>query len=182
MGTICDKLNRDLGRYPPPARNPKDENGLPPTWSKSQIQGMLRNPKYTGYNVWNRHDKRKGRPLIRPARSGSGADPLPRGDRDQGAVRHGHRARQAQRDRPEAARTPRLPAANENRKGRLYPLRGRVRCSLCGRRMEGSHQRGNNWYRCRFVYNQAPWPPTPQDTHARSESRRRPSSPSCRTS
>jgi hypothetical protein len=27
---------------------------------------MLRNPKYTGYNVWNRHDKRTGRQTIRP--------------------------------------------------------------------------------------------------------------------
>jgi hypothetical protein len=36
--------------------------------------------------------------------------------------------------------------------GRLYPLRGRVRCSLCGRRTEGSHQKGSNWYRCQFVY------------------------------
>ena len=26
---------------------------------------MLRNPKYTGYNVWGRHDKRPGRPFIR---------------------------------------------------------------------------------------------------------------------
>lgn len=45
------------------------------------------------------------------------------------------------------------PQRTEHRKGRLYPLRGRVRCGLCGRRMEGSHQKGNNWYRCRFVYN-----------------------------
>jgi len=27
---------------------------------------VLRNPKYTGYNVWGRHDKRRGRPFIRP--------------------------------------------------------------------------------------------------------------------
>lgn len=35
---------------------------------------------------------------------------------------------------------------------RLYPLRGRVRCAICGRRMEGSHQKGSNWYRCQYVY------------------------------
>ena len=39
---------------------------LRPTWSRSQIQAMLRNPKYTGYNVWGRHDKRRGRPFQRP--------------------------------------------------------------------------------------------------------------------
>ncbi|MBA2239816.1 MAG: recombinase family protein, partial [Solirubrobacterales bacterium] len=31
-----------------------------------KIQAMLRNPKYTGYNVWGRHGKRRGRPFIRP--------------------------------------------------------------------------------------------------------------------
>jgi site-specific DNA recombinase len=66
IGEICDRLNRDLTRYPPPQRNRKDENDLPQTWSKAQIQSNLRNPKYTGFNVWNRHDKRRGRPLIRP--------------------------------------------------------------------------------------------------------------------
>lgn len=60
LGEICDKLNRDLDRYPPPKRSRKDEMPLRQTWSRSQIQAMLRNPKYTGYNVWGRHDKRRG--------------------------------------------------------------------------------------------------------------------------
>jgi len=29
-----------------------DEMALRQTWSRSQLQAMLRNPKYTGYNVW----------------------------------------------------------------------------------------------------------------------------------
>lgn len=32
---------------------------------------------------------------------------------------------------------------------RVYVLRGRVHCGLCGRRMEGTHQKGSNYYRCR---------------------------------
>jgi hypothetical protein len=36
------------------------------------------------------------------------------------------------------------------REGRHYVLRGRVRCALCDRRMVGTHQKGSNWYRCRF--------------------------------
>jgi hypothetical protein len=66
LGEICDKLNADLDRYPPPKRNRKDEMALRQTWSRSQLQAMLRNPKYTGYNVWGRHDKRPGRPFQRP--------------------------------------------------------------------------------------------------------------------
>jgi site-specific DNA recombinase len=68
LGAICDKLNRNTDRYPPPIPNRKDENGLPHTWSRSVINAILRNPKYTGFNVWGRNDKRKGRPQIRPAR------------------------------------------------------------------------------------------------------------------
>ena len=60
LGEITDKLNSDLERYPPPAANPKDEMAIKKTWSRSQIQAMLCNPKYTGYNVWGRHDKRPG--------------------------------------------------------------------------------------------------------------------------
>lgn len=58
LGEIIDKLNRDLDRYPPPAANAKDEMALRKTWSRSQIHALLRNPKYTGYNVWGRHDCR----------------------------------------------------------------------------------------------------------------------------
>ena len=35
--------------------------------------------------------------------------------------------------------------------GRVYTLRGRVRCGMCGHRMEGSHQKGSNWYRCQYA-------------------------------
>jgi DNA invertase Pin-like site-specific DNA recombinase len=66
LSTICERLNGDLDRFPPPKRNRKDENDLVQTWSKSQLHFLLRNPKYTGYNVWNRHDKRRGRPQVRP--------------------------------------------------------------------------------------------------------------------
>lgn len=66
LGEICEKLNRNLERFPPPIPNRKDENGLPATWSRIVIRSMLRNPKYTGYNVWGRNDKRRGRPQIRP--------------------------------------------------------------------------------------------------------------------
>lgn len=47
----------------------------------------------------------------------------------------------------------RRPRPLRRRNGRLYVLRGRVRCALCGRRMEGSHQKHANWYRCRFEAN-----------------------------
>jgi site-specific DNA recombinase len=66
LGEIVDRLNRDLERYPAPKPNKKDECELRPTWSRSSIQAILRNPKYTGFNVWNRHDKRRGKRTLRP--------------------------------------------------------------------------------------------------------------------
>ncbi len=53
---------------------------------------------------------------------------------------------------PARSATPKhYPQRRNGRVGRLYVLRGRVRCGLCGRRMEGSHQKGSNWYRCQYV-------------------------------
>ena len=55
---IVDRLNADLDRYPAPtspdpARNRND-------WTRSSIQALLTNPKYTGYMVWNRRATKKG--------------------------------------------------------------------------------------------------------------------------
>ena len=153
LGAICDKLNADLDRYPPPTRNKKDENDLRQTWSRSQIQAMLRNPKYTGFNVWGRHDKRPGRPFIRP-RDQWIWSPTPSHEAivdrelfdqvEERALRN-HRQATLKAPKPYVQRS-------GHRNGRLYALRGRIHCRLCGRRMEGSHQKGSNWYRCQFVY------------------------------
>ena len=153
LGAICNKLNADLDRYPPPTRNKKDENDLPQTWSRSQLQAMLRNPKYTGFNVWGRHDKRPGRPFIRP-RDQWIWSPAPAHEAivsrelfdqvEERALRN-HRGATLQAPKTYVQRSGR-------RNGRLYALRGRIHCRLCGRRMEGSHQKGSNWYRCQFVY------------------------------
>ena len=157
LGAICDKLNRDLDHYPPPMRNKKDENALCQTWSRSQIQAMLRNPKYTGFNVWGRHDKRRGRPFIRPREQWIwSAEPTHEAliatqlfDLvEERAARNEHQAKLTEPKH--------YIQRSGGRSGRLYPLRGRMRCALCGRRMSGSHQKGANWYRCQFVDRHGP--------------------------
>jgi recombinase-like zinc beta ribbon protein len=62
-------------------------------------------------------------------------------------------AQSATRSAPAAARTRHRGAVSGAAMAASTPLRGRVRCGLCGQRMEGSHQRDSNWYRCRFVWN-----------------------------
>ncbi len=153
LGAISDKLNADLDRYPPPTRNKKDENDLPQTWSRSQLQAMLRNPKYTGFNVWGRHDKRPGRPFIRP-RDQWVWSPAPSHEAIVSRELFDQVEERALRNhRGATLRAPKTYVQRSGRRnGRLYALRGRIHCRLCGRRMEGSHQKGSNWYRCQFVY------------------------------
>jgi site-specific DNA recombinase len=152
LGEILNKLNRDLERFPPPKRNRKDEDGLPQTWSRSQLWAMLRNPKYTGYNIWNRHDKRRGRPVMRP-RDQWVWSPTPTHEALVSRELFDTVEARARRNQVRS-RTPQLndyAHRARRRSGRFYLLRGRVHCGLCGRRMEGSHQKGSNWYRCQYV-------------------------------
>lgn len=73
LGEICRLLNADLDRYPPPRPSNRSCSELPPTWHRATVQAILHNPKYTGFNVWNRHNKREGQPAKSHASSGSGA-------------------------------------------------------------------------------------------------------------
>jgi site-specific DNA recombinase len=153
LGEICDKLNHNPDLYPPPIPNRKDENDLPHTWSRSVLNALLRNPKYTGYNVWNRHDKRPGRPLIRPqAEWVWSAEPT----QEPIVTRELFDMVEERAQKNTIARDAGMPRAAHKRTKpharRVYPLRGRVRCSMCGHSMEGSHQKGSNWYRCQYVY------------------------------
>src|SRR6266511_689267 len=48
LGAICEKLNGDLERYPPPKRNPKDEMPLPRRGVGRSFKPCSETPKYTG--------------------------------------------------------------------------------------------------------------------------------------
>ena len=152
LGAICEKLNSDLDRYPPPKRNRKDVNDLRQTWSKSQLHSLLRNPKYTGYNVWGRHDKRRGRPQLRPREEWVWSATPTHEAIVSRELFDAVEERARRNGGPAGGAKPKhYPQRSRGRAGRLYVLRGRVRCGLCGRRMEGSHQKGSNWYRCQYV-------------------------------
>ena len=122
INAITTRLNADPGSYPPPD---------PATgWSLGGVAAMLRNPKYTGYQVIGR--RRKGRPVpvdqwhwspepTHPAivdratwdaAQAVGAEHASSRDSDDGLYRQ-----------PPSRRT--------------YALRSRVRCRLCRRRMCG---------------------------------------------
>jgi hypothetical protein len=50
--TIAERLNQDLDKYPPP--EPTGGLRARGAWSKSSVADVLKNPKYTGYQVYNR--------------------------------------------------------------------------------------------------------------------------------
>jgi hypothetical protein len=88
----------------------------------STVRSILENPRYTGYAIfgrWHKHETRL--------------------DPDDVAAGHVVRFRRSTPDRIVRSRRP---------VKRPYLFRGRVRCSLCRRKMEGSPRKHAMYYRC----------------------------------
>jgi site-specific DNA recombinase len=124
-------------------------------WSKSAVRAILTNPRYTGIEVWGR--QRRDEVLV-----------------DVEDVAAGHRTRLRWNDEDEWVRSPGVAheplishevfeaartrrAANGRttiRKPRTTPrpylLRGLLRCGVCNRRMQGSWNHSQAYYRCRY--------------------------------
>jgi site-specific DNA recombinase len=158
LGEITRLLDADHEKFPPPTPSNRSVGDLTPSWSRATVQAILRNPKYTGFNVWNRHDKRPGTPAVKPDAEWIGSDaqthtPLVTREVFEKvplvALSNNNRAKSG------GAR------ANHGRQGgrsetRVYPFRGRLFCEICGRRLSGTHQKGGNWYRCQFIDSRTP--------------------------
>jgi site-specific DNA recombinase len=142
--TIAERLNKDLDKYPPP--EPPSKSRARGAWSKSSVAELLKNPKYTGYQVYNRRARRSrgGRNKPNPPElwvwsTEPSHEPLiPKWMFDAINTMHGGKA--GSRDGADA---------NVHRyTRRTYRYRGRVVCH-CGRRMMGySHKLGYTYYRC----------------------------------
>ncbi|WP_258904020.1 recombinase family protein [Actinokineospora sp. UTMC 2448] len=143
VDTIAERLNTDLQARPPP--QPPGGRRARGAWSKSAVGDILKNPKYTGYQVYNRRARR--------SRGGTGVhnppemwvwspepahEPLiPKWMYDELTILR--LAKRGSRDGHEPNRHPNTT--------RSYLLRGRVLCR-CGRRMLGHRHRGHTYYRC----------------------------------
>ncbi|MFD0182990.1 recombinase family protein [Streptomyces sp. NPDC127133] len=139
---IVDRLNADPDKYPPP-EPPGGPSKARGAWSKSAVCEILRAPKYTGYQVFNRRARR--------SRSGAHNDPalwvwspepvheplIPKWMYDELAERRqerrGSRAGNAPNTHPQTRRT--------------YVLRGML-LHACDRRMFGKHRDGITYYSC----------------------------------
>jgi len=141
LGEIVDRLNANPEKCPPPSRSGH--------WTKATVQTILRNPKYTGFNVWNRHDKRRGRPTLRP-RSGWVWSEQPTHEPivSMELYETVELRAQANAGGTGESRLQENAPSSRFRGNYFYPTRGHSICNLCGHRMEGSHQKGSNYMRC----------------------------------
>ncbi len=157
LHTIASGLNADGIPSPSghdPARNQHRASGRG-KWAKTAVRAILANPRYTGFEVWNK--QRKDEVLI-----------------DVEDVALGHQTKMRWNDSSEwvwssepthEALVPRelfdsaqsmfaVTKARGPRKvaeGRRYVLSGLVHCGVCGRRMQGQWNHGRAYYRCKYT-------------------------------
>jgi site-specific DNA recombinase len=138
---IANRLNLDLVAYPPP--EPVRPEAALGRWSGSAVREILRNPKYTGYQVWNRRAMKKGgcyndpkgwvwspRPAHEPLVTKELFDAVSTVGRQRQGSRttHGANAHAATK--------------------RSYALRSYVYCDICDRRMFGKTRHQISYYAC----------------------------------
>lgn len=157
--SIAERLTADGIPSPSghdPARN-RHRAGTKGAWSKSAVRAILRNPRYTGRQVWNR--QRKEEILLDVEDVAMGHETKLRWNDRSDWIWSAEIAHEAIID-PEmfaaASAVGEIAARGHRPEGGLRPterpyvLRGRIRCSLCNRRMNGSWNHDSAMYRCKF--------------------------------
>lgn len=139
---ISQRLNSDLDNCPPPES--PDPARRRDYWSRSAVREILRNPKYTGYMVWNRRATKRGGHLnppedwvwssqptheaLVPLETYKSANELAssrKGSRSKGGMNEKH---------PDTKRS--------------YTLRSYIFCDLCDKRMSGKVMRSYSYFSC----------------------------------
>ena len=155
---IAEGLTRDAIPSPSQHDAARNTHRTGEGWAKSAVRAILRNPRYTGRQVWNK--QRKDEILLDVNDLARGYETRLRwndigqwvwsetlaqeplvsaGDFEaaQAIMAGAGRARQASHETRERVRNP-------------YALRGRLYCGFCERRMQGQYNHGVAYYRCRY--------------------------------
>ena len=130
-------------------------------WTLGTVTTILRNPRYTGRQVWNRQRHRPD--LADPSDPCLGHKQVQRWNLPDGWVisaRPAHPALVSEADfiaaqDVSAARGPAPSAALAAPRKRVYQLAGVMACGWCGRRMESAWSNGKSAYRCRHGHTTA---------------------------
>ncbi|MEU6572518.1 recombinase family protein [Streptomyces sp. NPDC046805] len=132
-------------------------------WQQGAVRAILINPRYTGYEVWNK--QRKEERLLDVDDVTLGHTTRMTHNPAEEWIRSNEPAHEAiiSQSRFATVQTLRRQRARnlgrQERAGkqgaRPYALRGRVRCSLCGRKMQPATIRNHVYYRCEFKDQEA---------------------------
>lgn len=155
--SIAEGLNRDGIPSPSgndPERNPHRQSSHG-AWSKSAIRAILRNPRYTGYEVWNK--QRRDEVLLDVQDVALGNTTKMRWNPDEQWIWSEHPVHEAIIDSTTyeavlarfASRT-RDRVRRQRPTPRPYLLRGILFCGVCRRRMQGNWNNDVAHYRCRY--------------------------------
>lgn len=157
---IAASLNRDCIPCPSARRPEQNRHRLADGWQGSTVRAILENPRYTGFAFFGRWTKHEV--LLDPEDVAAGYTVRFRKSQPDRVVRSRKPAHpeiipvetfvQAQLERrSRAAGGMRGIAKRERHKPTtktLYLLRGRFRCDLCERKMQGERIRQHAYYRC----------------------------------
>ncbi|KPI04493.1 Recombinase [Actinobacteria bacterium OK074] len=140
---IAAELNKDLLTYPPPRPNRADTAKR--RWTASAVRSILENPKYTGYQVWNRKARKK---------RGNRANPVsewvwsPRPTHEPLVTPELFDAAWPAASAHPGIRKERAARADAASADRFYVLRSYLVCALCDHRMYGKDSKGRSYYAC----------------------------------
>ncbi len=136
-------------------------------WSKSAVRAILKNPRYTGYQVWNRQARHEI--LIDVDDVALGHDTKMRWNDPSQWVWSEMPTHPAiiESDTFEAAESifagAQRAAVRRTRAKHTYMLSGLIHCAVCERKMQGSWNHDKPYYRCRFPAEYA----VSEDRHAK---------------
>ena len=185
VARIARALN-DAGVACPSVSDPGRNPHRPGTgWTLGTVTTILQNPRYTGYQVWNR--QRTDKDLADPGDVSLGHKSVQRWNLPDGWViskrppdgwviskRPAHAALVSEADYiaaqdVNAARGPSPRAGPGGPEKRQYLLSGLLTCGTCGRRMESAWSNGKPAYRCRHGHTTARPPDAerPRNTYVR---------------
>lgn len=140
---LASRLNLDLDRFPPPT--PVSLTRAVGRWTGSSVREIIKNPKYTGYMVWNRRATKSASGRVNPPQAWvwSAApthEPL--------VTKEDFVAAQQVSERRERSRSTGDTNTAHPFTKRSYRLRSHVVCDECGRRARGKSLRGTVYYVC----------------------------------
>ncbi len=167
---IAEGLTRDDVPCPSAADPKRNSHRSGIAWSKGAVRTILRNPRYTGREVWNK--QRRDETLIDVEDVALGHETKLRWNEVDEWIWSAETTHEPIIDPETFARAQQLAGAGAqraarrvNRRKNTYVLRGLLRCGACGARMQGNWNHDRAHYRCRVpaeyaLANKVDHPPT----------------------